>query len=104
MYDNDFLFFFVNLDTVFNNLILEKKSPTFEKLKTVGITAMTFETVRIHFFGNFHCRCRRGCFLFCCCCCCFLIVIFLSVVGDWHKFYACFFASYFHEQLVSILC
>ena len=64
MYDNDFLFFFVNLDTVFNNLILEKKSPTFEKLKTVGITAMTFETVRIHFFGNFHCRCRRGCFFF----------------------------------------
>ena len=33
MLDNDFLFFVANLDTVFNNSILEKKSPSFEKLK-----------------------------------------------------------------------
>ena len=60
---------------------------------------MKFETVRIHFFGeDFRCRCRRGGFFFLFVC--FLLVIFLSVVGDWHKFYAYFFASYFHEQLV----
>ena len=55
---------------------------------------MSFETVRIHFFGeDFRCRYRPGCFLFCFV---FVFIIVLSVVGDWHKLYAYFFASYFH--------
>ena len=65
---------------------------------------MSFETVRIHFFGeDFRCRCCRGCFLFFLFVC-FLLAIFLSVVGGWHKYYAYFFASYLHGKLVSILC
>ena len=40
---------------------------------------------------------------------CFFVCLFpsrhfLSVVGDWHKLYAYFFASYLHGKLVSILC
>ena len=100
--------FFSFSQTLIQSLTIQfqKKIAIIWKIKTVGVRAMKFGTVRIQFFGeDFRCRCRRGCFLFFCCCCCFLLVIFLSVVCDWHKFYAYFFfASYFHEKVVSILC
>ena len=65
---------------------------------------MKFGTVRIHFLGEDFAAVAvevASCF--------FVVVLFptpfvLSVVGYWHKLYAYFFASYFQEQLVSILC
>ena len=64
----------------------QKKNANIWKIKTVGMTAMTFETVRIHFLGeDFRCRCRQVCLLFFVFCFVFCWSFFLSVVGDWHK-------------------
>ena len=105
--------FFSFSQTLIQSLTIQfqKKIAIIWKIKTVGVRAMKFGTVRIQFFGeDFRCRCRRGCFLFfffcccCCCCCCFLLVIFLSVVCDWHKFYAFFFLLVIFMKKLFLFC
>ena len=100
-----FSFLFINLDTVFNEWILEKNRQHLKNENSGSKSDEVWNSSHSLFWWRLSLpllsRLLLAFFLFVC----LLLAIFLSFVGDWHKFYGYyFFASYLHGKLVSILC
>ena len=82
--DNDFLFLFLNFDTVLKNLTPEKITNIW-RMERDRISAIKFEAARIHFLIIWRFRSRRRC-------CCLSSLVYGDVVNICHgqKWQTCF--------------